>query len=56
MIKNQYTNVLDEGLVCHVGFATTDGPFVIPMAYGRDGDYLYLHGSIASRLTKNKQI
>ena len=25
------------------------------MAYGRDGDYLYLHGSIASRLTKTNK-
>ena len=50
--KESIYSVLDEGLVCHVGFCTTDGPVVIPMAYGRDGDFLYLHGSTASRLTK----
>lgn len=42
--------ILDEGLVCHVGVALDGQPFVLPMAYGRDGDRLYLHGSVASRL------
>ena len=43
--------LLDEGLVCHVGLQTDRGfPVVIPLAYGRDGDIVYLHGSAASRL------
>jgi nitroimidazol reductase NimA-like FMN-containing flavoprotein (pyridoxamine 5'-phosphate oxidase superfamily) len=42
--------ILDEGLVCHVGFEVQGQPFVIPMAYARDGDRLILHGSVASRL------
>jgi uncharacterized protein len=43
--------ILDEGLVCHVGLQTDRGfPVVIPLAYGRDGDSVYLHGSAASRL------
>jgi nitroimidazol reductase NimA-like FMN-containing flavoprotein (pyridoxamine 5'-phosphate oxidase superfamily) len=44
--------VLDEGLVAHVGFVVDDRPFVIPMVYGRDGDRLLLHGSVATRLTR----
>jgi uncharacterized protein len=44
--------ILDEGLVCHVGIATDDGPVVIPTTYGRVGDVLYLHGSPASRLLR----
>jgi uncharacterized protein len=44
--------ILDEGLVAHVGLATDDGPVVIPMLYGRDGDRLLLHGSAASRLLR----
>ena len=44
--------ILDEGLVAHVGLATEDGPVVIPMLYGRDGDRLLLHGSPASRLLR----
>jgi nitroimidazol reductase NimA-like FMN-containing flavoprotein (pyridoxamine 5'-phosphate oxidase superfamily) len=41
--------ILDEGFVCHVGFTVEGQPFVIPTAYGRVGDKLYIHGSAASR-------
>jgi nitroimidazol reductase NimA-like FMN-containing flavoprotein (pyridoxamine 5'-phosphate oxidase superfamily) len=44
--------ILDEGLVCHVGFIVDGQPFVIPMGYGRDGDHLILHGSVASRMLR----
>jgi uncharacterized protein len=43
--------ILDEGMVCHLGLQTDGGyPVVIPLAYGRSGDTVYLHGSAASRL------
>jgi len=35
-----------------VGLVSGDGPVVIPMLYGRDGDRLLLHGSTASRLMR----
>ncbi|SRR5579875_377916 len=44
--------VLDEGLVAHVGVATSSGPVVLPMIYARKGDTLYLHGSPASGLLR----
>ncbi len=44
--------ILDEGFVCHVGFVSDGQPFVIPTAYGRVGDVLYLHGAKASRMLK----
>lgn len=47
--------ILDEGLVCHVGFAVDGQPFVIPTAYGRVGDRLYIHGSPASRMLRSLQ-
>lgn len=37
--------ILDDGLVCHLGFWTDDAPRVLPQGYGRIGDTLYLHGS-----------
>ena len=46
-------SILDEASIAHVGFAIDNQPFVIPMAYGRQGDRLYLHGSSISRLMKN---
>lgn len=41
--------ILDEALVCHVGFVDEDQPFVIPMLHARIDDRLYIHGSVASR-------
>jgi uncharacterized protein len=40
--------ILDEGLVCHLGAVADGAPVVLPTAYGRDGDTLYLHGSSAN--------
>lgn len=40
--------VLDAGLVCHLGFIADGMPVVLPTAYGRDGDTLYVHGSSAN--------
>jgi len=45
--------ILDEGFICHVGFVVDGQPFVIPTAYGRSGDNLYIHGSAASRMLRN---
>ena len=41
--------VLDAGLICHLGVTIGGVPVVLPTAYGRDGDRLYLHGSSANR-------
>jgi nitroimidazol reductase NimA-like FMN-containing flavoprotein (pyridoxamine 5'-phosphate oxidase superfamily) len=45
--------ILDEGLICHVGFVVDGRPFVIPTIHVRVGDRLYLHGSPASRMLKS---
>jgi nitroimidazol reductase NimA-like FMN-containing flavoprotein (pyridoxamine 5'-phosphate oxidase superfamily) len=44
--------ILDEALVCHVGFIADGQPVVIPTGYGRIADVLYLHGSAASRMLR----
>jgi nitroimidazol reductase NimA-like FMN-containing flavoprotein (pyridoxamine 5'-phosphate oxidase superfamily) len=44
--------ILDEALVCHVGFAMEGEPFVIPTIHARVGGTLYLHGSAASRMLR----
>jgi uncharacterized protein len=46
-------SILDEALICHVGFVVEAQPYVIPTIHARDGDTLYLHGSPASRMLKN---
>lgn len=44
--------ILDEGFICHVGFAFEGRPFVIPTGYARANDKLYIHGSQASRMLR----
>ena len=44
--------ILDEALICHVGFVQDDAPFVIPTIHARVGDTLYFHGSPASRMLR----
>src|SRR5580693_6572508 len=41
--------VLDAGMICHLGVVMDGSPVVLPTAYGRVGDTLYLHGSSANR-------
>jgi nitroimidazol reductase NimA-like FMN-containing flavoprotein (pyridoxamine 5'-phosphate oxidase superfamily) len=45
--------VLDAGLVAHVGMVDGEQPFVVPVAYARDGDRVLIHGSTASRLFRS---
>ena len=45
--------ILDEGFICHVGFAPEGQPFVIPTGYARVADKLYIHGSQASRMLRS---
>jgi nitroimidazol reductase NimA-like FMN-containing flavoprotein (pyridoxamine 5'-phosphate oxidase superfamily) len=42
--------ILDAGVMCHVGFIFDGYPVVIPTLYWRDGDHVYWHGSVASRM------
>ena len=44
--------ILDEALICHLGFVAEDQPFVIPTIHVRLGETLYVHGSPASRMLK----
>jgi uncharacterized protein len=46
--RQSVLEVLDAGFIAHVGVVAEDGPVVVPMAYGRSEDWLYLHGSAAN--------
>ena len=45
--------ILDEGFVCHVGFSADGQTYVIPTMYARVDDFIYFHGSAASRMLRN---
>ena len=42
--------ILDEALICHLGFVHDGQPYVIPTIHARADDVVYLHGSPASRM------
>lgn len=42
--------ILDAGVVAHVGYVVDGQPFVTPTAYWREGRTLYWHGAAASRM------
>ncbi len=44
--------ILDEALVCHLGFVHDGQPYVIPTLFARLGDELFVHGSSASRMLR----
>ena len=44
--------ILDEAIICHVGFVVDGDPVVIPTIHTRVGDTLYFHGSAASRMLR----
>jgi nitroimidazol reductase NimA-like FMN-containing flavoprotein (pyridoxamine 5'-phosphate oxidase superfamily) len=44
--------ILDEALICHLGFAVDGQPYVIPTIHARDGDVLFVHGSPGSRMLR----
>ncbi|HVR41510.1 MAG TPA: pyridoxamine 5'-phosphate oxidase family protein [Thermoanaerobaculia bacterium] len=45
--------ILDEGLICHIGFVVDGAPVVIPTIHWREGETLYFHGSVASRMLRS---
>ncbi|MBA9003983.1 pyridoxamine 5'-phosphate oxidase family protein [Thermomonospora cellulosilytica] len=47
--RNALYEVLDAGMICHLGVVVDGTPRVIPTAYGRIGDVLYVHGSTGAR-------
>jgi uncharacterized protein len=48
--RSVVNGVLDESLICHVGFAVDGRPVVIPTIHARVDDRLYLHGAPANHM------
>jgi uncharacterized protein len=50
--RPQVNAILDEGVICHVGFSVDGQPYVIPTGYARLADEIFIHGSAASRMVR----
>lgn len=44
--------ILDEALICHIGFVVDGQPFVLPTTHARVDDRLYIHGSVGARMLR----
>lgn len=49
--KEQIFSILNDGFIAHAGFVDGDRPIVIPMAYGRIEETLYIHGAKLTRIS-----
>jgi uncharacterized protein len=47
--------VLDAALLCHVAYVIDGQPYCTPTIHWREGDWLFWHGSSASRMLKNQK-
>lgn len=48
--RERINAILDEALICHVGFVTNGQPYVLPTIHARVDDRLILHGAAANRM------
>lgn len=46
--------VLDSAFLCHVAYVIDGQPYCTPTIHWREGDWLYWHGSSASRMLRNQ--
>lgn len=44
--------ILDEAIICHAACQAHGTVSMIPTTYGRDGDFLYLHGAAGNHVLK----
>ncbi|GAB6947034.1 pyridoxamine 5'-phosphate oxidase family protein [Vulcanisaeta sp. JCM 16161] len=50
--RDELIRLLNRNFICHVGFVDEGEPYIIPMLYVNDDQYIYMHGSPDSRLIK----
>jgi uncharacterized protein len=48
--KETLYQILDQHFLCHLSWADERQPFIIPTAYGRKGETVFVHGSSKSRM------
>ena len=49
--KDLLLDILESGLVCQIAFQLEGQPFIIPMSYYNDPDFIYFHGSPVARIS-----
>ena len=54
--QDTINSIIDTGIVCQVGYVIDQQPYVTPTNHWRIDDYVYWHGSSASRMLKAQQV
>jgi hypothetical protein len=49
-VEQAVYDILDAGFLCHIAFQSEGQTMIIPTAYGRKGDTLYVHGSAKNHM------
>ncbi len=49
--KELLLDILGNGLVCHVAFQIDGQPFIIPMSYYNNSEFIFIHGSPVARIS-----
>jgi nitroimidazol reductase NimA-like FMN-containing flavoprotein (pyridoxamine 5'-phosphate oxidase superfamily) len=52
--KQQVYDILDSALLCNIGYVIDGQPYVTPTAFWREQNFVYWHGSSASRALINQ--
>ncbi|WP_158498548.1 pyridoxamine 5'-phosphate oxidase family protein, partial [Zymomonas mobilis] len=47
-------SIIDASILCHIGYVFEGAPFVTPCSHWRIDDYVYWHGSAASRMLRTQ--
>lgn len=48
-------DILDSGILCHVGYYIDAAPYVTPTCYWREDDQVYWHGAAAGTMLKHEK-
>jgi uncharacterized protein len=51
-VPDEAEEILEKGLLAHVGFVVDGQPYVIPMLYHYEGNTIYIHGQRGGRLPR----
>jgi nitroimidazol reductase NimA-like FMN-containing flavoprotein (pyridoxamine 5'-phosphate oxidase superfamily) len=51
--KDVIYQIIDEAIICHVGFVQDNRPYVIPTLHARRDNDILLHGATTSRMIKH---
>ena len=50
--KDDVNAIIDASYLCHISFVQNSKPTAIPMAFWREGEYIYFHSANKGRLSK----